>query len=419
MADLGIHLSTIFAYLSMVFFIGFIDRKRIKYFIFSILALVISILFKETAVGLFVFLPIMFFIFADKKLIKEKAYPIIILGLGCLYIALRAIMLFLPSSYTGIALVFSSQTHFQTIYNVLSYPFKALSQSTVPSSVLISVAKGLGGFISNTVAGEPGTTKFDIFTQKYVLEVISFFVFASILSFCFFLFKKQKLYDKKIIISSFIFIFFNGLIYGFSPEKSGVITDLDSRNLYFISIATSLLIVSLIFKVDRISKNFKIIVFMLTIILNVFLLETKINSLLQMGDQRKMIVYGIKSEYPKLSERIIFYTESDKSFYGLPESEKILPFQSGFGQTLLVLYYESQEYSERMFDNRFLWEITDQGYREVDGKGFGYFRDFEMLKKTLLENNLPVESVIAYKYTSMADRLINITAEVRNKLVER
>jgi len=119
---------------------------------------------------------------------------------------------------------------------------------------------------------------------------------------------------------------------------------------------------------------------------------------------------------PKLPKNAVFYTESDSVYYGLPDQEKILPFQSGFGQTLLVYYQQNEQYSYKFYKDFFLWEISEQGYRETDGRGFGYYHNFDLLKKDLKQYNIPTDSIIAYSWNSKASTLINITDEVKARL---
>ena len=69
-----------------------------------------------------------------------------------------------------------------------------------------------------------------------------------------------------------------------------------------------------------------------------------------------------------------------------------------------------------MFDNRYLWDIVEQGYRQIGNRGFGYFRDFNLLKDALKDNNLSSSNVVAYNYISGDNKLVNITDEIRQKL---
>jgi hypothetical protein len=105
-----------------------------------------------------------------------------------------------------------------------------------------------------------------------------------------------------------------------------------------------------------------------------------------------------------------------RSYYGLPSEEKMLPFQSGLGQTLLVWYHDQENYPNEFYQNRFLWEITDQGYQEVGDRGFGYFRDKDLLRQAIAQYNLVPESLVAFSWNSQTEELKDVTVLVREEL---
>ena len=96
--------------------------------------------------------------------------------------------------------------------------------------------------------------------------------------------------------------------------------------------------------------------------------------------------------------------------------DKIPPFQSGFGQTLLASYWKQEQYPKEFYENRFLWDITSQGYKEVNNTGFGYYRDFSALKLAISQNKISAQSVIAFSYSSRDKRLQDISEEVKQRL---
>ena len=152
------------------------------------------------------------------------------------------------------------------------------------------------------------------------------------------------------------------------------------------------------------------------IIIGVYGNYKKGNALYNIGNLRIEILNSIKKSYPTLPEKVIFYTDSNKSYYGLPDEDKIIPFQSGLGQTLLLWYYSDEKFSKVFFENKYLWGILSDGYKEIDDRGLGYFRDFERLKNAVNDNNLNPESVIAFRWDYYTNTLTDITREIRSKL---
>ncbi len=410
MADVGIHLSTFFALASLISFSIFLERAETKLFFNSLALLVVSLLFKETAIGFFIFYPIMFYVFAGTKLKKIRKFPILILVTGFAYLLSRVLMIAIPSSYANNnTLVTHSQSFFHLIYNMITIPALSLVQAIIPSSLLVEFSRFITTRLPTSLTGEFGTTAFDIFANKRVLESLNILLFASILYLIFLVIKKiGSSFQKKVIISAVLFIIVNSLIYALAPDQSGIMTIVESRNLYFISIATSFLLV-FIFK--KISPAIYLIIILNIILLNGYLTHLNMNA-----SDRRTVLNQIKNDYPVLPKRTLVYIESDTSYYGLPDTVRIVPFQSGFGQTLLVWYMDADYFPNSFFKDRFLWEIKEQGYRQESDRGFGYFRDFGLLKQTIKEYNLPIDSVISYFWNGKFHTFTNTTEKTRLKL---
>ena len=146
------------------------------------------------------------------------------------------------------------------------------------------------------------------------------------------------------------------------------------------------------------------------------ILEKSLTKIGAEGLLRQKILTQIQWEHPVLPSHAVFYFESDRSYYGLPDTEKILPFQSGLGQTLLVWYYKTQKFPSDFFQNNYLWDLESQGYKQIENQGFGYFRDFDLLKQTIDQHQLPLESVIAYRFNSSHNTLFEVSQEIRDRL---
>ena len=127
---------------------------------------------------------------------------------------------------------------------------------------------------------------------------------------------------------------------------------------------------------------------------NVFSLKNEVKVIADRGKIRKNILTQVKRDYPVLPPKVVFYIESDSSYYGLPEEVKILPFQTNFGSTLFIWYLPTEKFPKEMVDKGWLFsDLTAEGYKEIGGRGFGYFWDITKLKKVVLEKNLSPEMV--------------------------
>ena len=413
--DINTHGATFFALLSLIYFFDYVkNTKRYKNLVLQILFLFISLGFKEIAIGFFLLYPFSYFIFAKKKDFSKIKYSSIMLLLGLLYIGSRVLMYLFPNT-SGAPVVFESQPLSVFIYNLITFPFKALSQTIVPPNIFLLVGKIIPDILIKHLGLSRGTMGYDIFIEKVVLEALFIIVFALIIGGIITLYKKRSV-NFKIIFFAFLFIVLNSLIYAFSPARAGIITFIDSRNLYFITIGMSLLITALVKIIYRKIRLLSYLIISVLFVLNICWLRMDLGYQEKVGSVRKNILTQIKKDYPNLPPKTIFYTESDSSFYGLAESERIMPFQSGFGQTLLVWYQEREKFPKEFFINNYLWGIKNQEYKVIENRGFGYFRDFDKLVQTVGKEGVSVGSIIAFRYDSEQQVLENMTREIRGRL---
>lgn len=412
MADIGTHGATILGILSTIFFLQFIKTKNQKKFTLSLITLLISLLFKEITIGLFVIFLLLLWKFSrfskkDKILFTKK-----IVFWGTFYALLRFIMILITPKYSGTSeVVFGPKSILMFLYDLVTIPVKSISQSLIPAQIL----KGISGFIARLapekITGEFGSPAFEVFIVKRVMEGIS--LLASLVIFVWVLIKKNF---SKYHLLGITWIIINSLIFAFSPQRSGIKSLIDSRNLYFVSIGMAMIIASVYSKVKEKNNIKATLLLILIIILNLFFLNQNISDFVKVSKQRRAILDKITFLFPSLPDRVIFYTKSSQSYYGLPPESKIMPFQSGFGQTLLVWYYPKEKIPKEFFKDRFLWDIDSQGYKETQDRGFGYFRDMNLLKEAIKQYNLSEESVVAFSWDGHRNQLEDISKIVVNEI---
>lgn len=409
-ADIGTHGATIFALLSFLFWIRYCNKPDKKYFIPSMIFLGVSLLFKELAIGLFVLLPIYWFMFAKgRKKLFAIFKPMFLLFV--IFFGIRVLAVIVPNeAYVGTIYdqkpsVAQTQALSKFVYNAVTFPVKAVTQSIVPTDIIVALSNSVAELLPENISGQQYTSKRDIFVLKYIVEIINFTFFAVILAL------SMKVGKKAVF--ALIFIMVNSVVFALSPEKTGRITIIDSRNLYLISVMSALLLVFLVqyFKPRYILLFFSVLIFGYSV-----LTFSYVNNLSAVGSLRKKIVEQIKKDYPDLPNKTVIYTQSDSSYYGLAEETRIMPFQSGFGQTLIIWYYSQEQFPSEMLEKKFLWEITDQGYLQIEDKGFGYFWDFESLKSKIKQDSLDPEAVIAYSFYSNSNTLEDISQDIRTQI---
>lgn len=416
-ANINTQGSSLFGILSLIIFLIFLQRgiKRNYLFIISIILLIISLLFKEITIAFVALLPITFLLFAESKMKKYwKVYFFIVLGMGIIYLGFRLFMFTLPVPDSEFV-VTKDQNLKEIIYNTLTFPAKIFVQSTIPTWQLLEVSKFTSSLLPDFIAGQPGTTKFDQFVENKALQIIDFSIFILAITTVLFVWKSRTtLLLKKAVLWSFTFTILTSFIYALSPGRNGLIPVVDSRNIYLPALGTSIFITTLAYIIAR--KRLIIVIFMLTIFifLHIYWLNQQLGLQTSIGVTRKGILQQIKKEHPNLPKKIVFYVASDTAYYGM--SEKIPPFETGLGQALLVWYNPTERFPIKFFNDKFLRFITDQGYREVDGRGFGYFYDRALLDKVIKQNNLSPDSIISYNYFGGTNILQDISIKTRKQL---
>jgi hypothetical protein len=417
--NINVQGAAIFAIISLIFFKKCIDKNlQSQHLLFtSLVYLYISLMFKEIAVAFFIFYILLYFVYRKGRKIHLRTLLYIVMS--CLiYLGFRIYIVLDPVYKKTVQLPTETQSIGEILTNLISFPFISLSQMLIFEKILWSLSQFVGKAVVFDLSGGFGTTSFDRYVYSNVLPVVNY-VFAIIVIIITYLAYKKSRYTnrKQIILFGALFVFLNSFIYALSPERVGVINIIDSRNLYFLMIGFSFVFVATI-KILFSKREVFIAIMIAYLSFSVFFLEKRLLELAGVGNIRRDILTRIIQTYPELPERVVFFTESDSSYYGLPPEENLLPFQSGFGQTLLVWYFEEERFPKEFYENRFLWEIEEQGYKEIGGRGFGYFREYDLLKTTLQEYNLPVNAVIAFSWSKGEERLNDVTLSVRNKLAD-
>src|SRR5258708_505883 len=174
-----------------------------------------------------------------------------------------------------------------------------------------------------------GSPDFENFVVKRIMEGISVTISILVLSFSsVFIFLRKNKNISYVIVFSLAWVLINSFIIGLSPGRSGFFTVVDSRNLYFLSVGVALF---LVFIIKYFSKNNLVktlILFVFLFVFNIYFLNKNLDSFTQNGSVRKVILDHVMSENPIFPKNVVFYTQSDSSYYGLPETIHILQFQS-------------------------------------------------------------------------------------------
>lgn len=329
------------------------------------------------------------------------------------------------SAPTAMSDVLSTPTLPVYIYRMITLPLKAIAQSIIPVDQIVAIAQNL------VKLGYPNLAQIGIsnsfVAQNMGADIVSYGVAVMTIMLCIFLYKKALKNNMRIhaniLIISLVFIALSSLPLIFVLGNPGYFSLFDGRYLYMSSIFKSILLADITVLVYTFLGKKKIIAILLTffflffIAFNVKRIRYDAHNEIIRGDDRKSILNQITKKYPKLPEKVVFYTKSNTAHYGLPVEEKIMPFYSGFGQTLLVWYQDhGQNFPACFFQDKYLYAIVEQGYKECEGRGYGYFRKLDSLKEAVSQYKIDPNNIISFKYTSGEEKLEDISSEVRKEL---
>lgn len=420
--------ATLFTSLSLIFMAKFLmyGNKK-KFIVLSLICLFISLLFKESSIFMFLFVFIFWLMFSYGKNYYTRAlrFLITLSFVGALYTLPRLFLMLLNSSAVSVGDRLTQPSIPVYLYRTITFPVKIISQSVILDKITYFLSDkllllGYPNFVQN---GIPDVH----ISQTIGADAITYIFTAILLLICFLFYKFAKNnkmgVQANIIVISVIFIGLSSLPLILIPGSSGYFSFFDGRYLYLSSIFKSILFADIFLVIYQFFRK-KEIIFFLTILFFVFftafnlvIIRKNIGNEVRQGDVRQSILTQIQKTYPKLPEKIVFYTQSDSSYYGLPIDDKILPFLSGFGQVLLVWYEgHGQGFPACFFRDKYLYAIVEQGYKECEGRGYGYFRKFDSLKKAVNQYGIDVKNIIAFKFISNEERLEDISTEIRKEL---
>ena len=416
---------TVFILLSLIFFHRFLRQKehRNRNVLFSFSLLFISLLFHEIGIFLLIFYPLIFFLYTKSE--WRKLFPALLYSLLLFIFAFFLIRVpFFFGFTTTLPVVTDISRPSVTVYpyRLVSIAMKSFAGSLIPERTLIEISQSV------VYLGYPQYLTADnlpnpFITQSIVFDLTSYMftvIIVCIIIFCIKLTRDKKLKDA--LFWALLFVPASLIPYGFVLGKAGYASILEPKFFYVGSIGISILVAaaaySLLIKFSK-QKILKTIVYFLLglyFVHHLMAVKTNSNNLVEIGTQRKEFLTNIKSSYKKLPQNAVFFTQSDTAYYGMPDDERILPVQIGFGKMLMIWYQKDERFPGCLYEGQFLLPLLEEGYRSCGGRGFGYFRNYDKLIDTIKTNNIKVESVIAYSWNGKSEKLEDITSEIRTRI---
>lgn len=397
--------STTLILVSMIFYFKYLESDKTRWLITTFALAYVSIFFKETGIFLLLFLPVLSLVFKRYSLRKFLYTYWYFFLMSIVIVAFRLFQFKFMPHPDALFLTGSTSDYWGVLLSrILFYPITSFSLVFIPPEPFLWFAR-LFTLVYYPFPSSPGTI---LIAQTAVLDLLAVcFTFGTLVIVGLFLKYSPKL-EKKYIVFFSTFLFASYLPY---TVVSKSFSYLESRYYYLSSVAAGIILAWLLLSVYRKVKVFYIklvivLLFLLFIFWHLKYLNASLKSDVNIATERKQFIHQLKEIAPGLEENInIFYITSDADYYIAGNK---VPFQQGMGYTLMTLYYDSGKIPEQLLRDVYLFEIGNQGYKEVDGFGFGYFSDEKEMEIQLKRYRISPDSIFRFYYDSKNGKLTEI-----------
>jgi len=413
-AALGTLPATTFLILTVICYFQYFETKDRKFLTIGFVSTVLSLMFKGVGLFLFIFLPIMFFIYEVKSVGKRSMTKVVktnflLLVFGSLIFLVRSGQFFFSTKGAAgfINAGSNSSTLMTIIGHIILYPLTSLFQIFVPPLDLYSITIPFSKMQYRFLIGSPLT---DLVAQSMVADMFAIVGSMVIIGFLVImaLKYKNKILNKNILFS-LLFLFLSFLPYIVLNRDSSY---LSSRYFYVAAIPAGIIFGYIVYFFIRMHRYAKWPVFFLVFLFlfhHVNIIRKDVAYQVKIGNERKAVLNGIKKLYPEIEKNFIFYVTSDKPFSG----EITNPFQNGLGYILEVWYYSSGNIPSEFLMDNFLWDLGSEGYRKNGDFGFGYFQNTDKMVKEMKSQGVSINIIHGFLIDSKTGQVSDITKETK------
>lgn len=404
-ANIGYSLSLIFLILGLIFFFNLFKKKKNKYAFWSSLFFFLSLLNKEISAFILLILPLITFFWGRRKF-KTYLSDLAIVTVPSLTLIIWHYWYLKAHPVLDYSIQYSS-----SLQSLFTLPIRSVVQSILPQNIIYFLAKILLFPFPPYNLEKLQTTSFNILVESNGALAITILGFILVVLSSILMHKKSRKYFK-IYLFGLILAFTSGWTYYFVDSSSFAL--LQPRYVYAAIIGVCLS-VSVLFIV--VGQKLKVLIILFIAYFS-FLTFTQSIELSKIGEERHTILKEIKKSIPSGSKNTLIYTESDSSFYGLPDNIKILPFQASAPKVLAAYLQDKIYLPKEIYEYLKLRPLDSQGYFKDNFGSYGYFRDYSSLLSTVRQKKVDIKNIYAFKYNSSQKKITNITDRVRQKIVD-
>lgn len=387
-------------------FMRYLNEKKRKWNVYTFLLLYFSLFFKEIGIQLFIFFPLLSLIFEKKRLSVDtfksiifSYWPYFLFFLINSYYRIYDIR-FIPQDSSNVFV--SGPYYWQSVLlRGIIYPLTSFSQIFIHPDPFLNLAR----FVTRIYYPYVSAQEFPLIVQTIVADFISAFFSFVLFFLAVFTLKRLKDIERKFVIFWLVFSLVSYLPYIIISKNFSY---LESRYYYLAACSMGIVFSFAVFQPYIRYKNILVKVFILFVI-GIFLLwhfnllQKDLAKQVVISKERVSFLSQLSKLAPNLkSNKTIFLINSDADYYMVGNK---IPFQQGSGYTLMVWYFKDRVIPKELLKAGFLYDLTSQGYKEINGYGFGYYWDKQLLNKDILSDMFKREDVISFYYNSSTKTL--------------
>lgn len=408
-----------FSFLSLFFYIHFMEKKQKKKLYFSLTCIIFAFLFKESSVFIFLTFPVIYVLFCNKKfsVLSFLKYNLPFLLYILVMVGLRLKDIYFGAHPTEIYPNATTITWYKLAFRLIFYPLESLSQIFVHGGILYPLADVFGRSNYYRIWSTPWAP---VVAETIAADMLSLFFSFLVLAVAATIYIVEKSL-RRITLFAVAFTLLSFIPYIFIDKPTAFI---ESRHFYM-SVAGGGILVALFFYsvrsflIRKLHLSFNkssivvLCVLLLFLVTQINNIHKDINAQVLLATERKKFLASLNELYPTIPKNPVFYFTSDRDYY-IPGNK--VPFQHGFGYSLMILYFKTGLIPKELIASEYLWMMPAQGYKEVEGRGFGYFWDLDNVKKTVFLKKLDINNIVAARYKSSDMTLTDISQDIRREV---
>lgn len=418
--------SMLFWLLSLLSGVSYARSRHLRWLFAALVSSYIAFLFKDNTIVLLPLLFILpFFIESDKKIpYRLSILSSISMIVGVIGVAIYKIVGYYALTQESIKDPAQIYAFIRFIINCFIYPLVTIPHIFVPFQFMLRAAHALGTYYSFLDKPPFAGVVTEILSEKIFADFLSVLLAAGMVFIALWLYRKESSFRKLTPFLIWMYLLNFIPIALFLNERNT--SYIESRYLYFCIPPVAIFTGILLHKARRmLSKYLKIGMWVGTFVVlilfsfytykHISVIQREVAKVVGQSEDERNALDQFLTLRPTLPPNPVILLEGDSYFYvGIP-----VPFQLGPGYILMVKYFPIDVIPKELLVGTkemyypFFYNYFDEGYRVIDGKGFGFFLDRTKLRDFMKSHpEISYEQIVGFKYFGNEKKLRDITPEI-------